>query len=140
VTYISPALRRLVIERAGNCCEYCLLNAADDILPFHIDHIKSEKHGGATNGDNLANACYLCNMHKGSDIASEDPDTGRATFLYNPRKQKWSDHFRLNGAIVEPLTPEGRVTVFLLQLNDPDRVKEREGLIRLNSYPCQFSF
>jgi len=43
----------------------------------------------------------------------------------------------LNGAIVEPLTPEGRVTVFLLRLNAPERVAERELLIGLNRYPCQ---
>lgn len=29
---------------------------------------------------------------------------------------------------VVPLTPEGRVTVFLLHINDPERVQERQAL------------
>jgi len=48
MTYISAALRRLVIERAGNCCEYCLVSQADNFLPFEIDRIIVEKHGGKT--------------------------------------------------------------------------------------------
>ena len=46
MTYISDALRRLVIERAQHCCEYCLLSDEDSFLPFEIDHIIAEKHGG----------------------------------------------------------------------------------------------
>jgi hypothetical protein len=56
--------------------------------------------------------------------------------LFNPRTQSWSDHFRLNGAMIEPLTPEGRVTVFLLRFNDSGRIIEREMMIDLGVYPC----
>jgi hypothetical protein len=47
MTYISAALRRLVIERASGCCEYCRMQVADRLLPFEVDHVIAEKHGGA---------------------------------------------------------------------------------------------
>ena len=81
MTYIPADLRRLVIERAGGRCEYCLMHVADRLLPFEIDHVIAEKHGGETDADNLCLACYRCNGFKGSDIASADPQTGKATFL-----------------------------------------------------------
>ena len=137
MSYISAELRRLVIERAEGCCEYCRMQTADRLLPFEIDHIIAEKHGGATDEDNLSLACYRCNSFKGSDIASADPETGQAVFLFHPRHQRWKDHFRLNEAIIEPLTPEGRVTVFVLRLNVPVQVAERTALIAEGRYPCQ---
>jgi len=100
-----------------------------------VDHVIAEKHGGATELDNLALACWRCNRHKGTDLTSIDPETGAITPLFNPRTQQWHDHFRLHGAVIEPLTPEGRATVALLQLNRPDRVEEREVLMAKGHYP-----
>ena len=139
MTYISAELRRLVIERAEGCCEYCRMQTMDRLLPFEIDHIIAEKHGGATNEDNLCLACYRCNSFKGSDIASADPETGQAVFLFHPRLQHWEDHFRLNEAVIEPLTPEGRVTVFLLRLNVAVQIAQRTALIAVRRYPCQWT-
>lgn len=136
MTYIPADLRREVIARAGNCCEYCLLSQMDVFFRFEVDHIVSIKHDGQTASDNLCLSCPDCNAFKGSDIASADPTTGNATFLFDPRLQDWRDHFRLNGAIIEPLTPEGRVTVFLLRLNYPDRVTDRKELLEFGRYPC----
>jgi len=137
VTYIPAALRREVIERAANCCEYCRIRREDHILPFEIDHIISEKHGGETTSANLCRICWDCNNAKGSNIASADPVTGNATFLYHPRRHSWEQHFRLQSGVIVPLTPEGRVTVFLLELNAQERVDERETLILLGRYPCE---
>ena len=136
MSYIDAALCRLVTERAGNCCEYCLLDHEDSPFSFHIEHIIAEKHGGTTEADNLCLSCPECNACKGSDIGSLDPATKRLTPLFNPRVQRWSEHFRLNEVEIEPITPEGRVTVFLLRLNSPEWVAERTLLIRLNRYPC----
>lgn len=107
MTYLSPELRRQVIQRAGNCCEYCRTSAEDRMVSYEVDHIKSQKHGGDSTIINLCWSCYICNGYKGSDVAAADPQTGNATFLFNPRHQKWTDHFRLNGIIIEPLTPRG---------------------------------
>lgn len=136
MSYISAALRKEVIQRANDCCEYCQLSKTDHKLPFEIDHIMSEKHDGSTELFNLCYSCFDCNKAKGSDIAAADPETGLPTFLFNPRTQVWTEHFRLNRALIEPLTPEGRVTVFLLRLNSAQRLAEREILIRLKRYPC----
>lgn len=135
MTYISADLRRLVAERAGDCCEYCLISQDDSFFPFEVDHIISEKHGGETIPENLCLSCPNCNAHKGSDIGSIDRETDRLTPLFNPRQQAWGEHFRLEGALIQPLTPEGRVTVTLLMINHPDRVAERQVMLRLNRYP-----
>jgi hypothetical protein len=139
MTYIPVELRRLVTERAGNCCEYCCLSQDDSSFTFHCEHVIAEKHGGATAADNLCLSCPECNTYKGSDIASFDRVTGTLvlTLLFNPRIQAWDDHFRLEGAEIRPLTPEGRVTVDLLQMNRPEAIAERLLFIKLGSYPCR---
>jgi hypothetical protein len=102
---------------------------------LECEHIVAEKHGGATAADNLALACPFCNRFKGTDLDSLDPDTGQLTAFFHPRNHQWGDHFRLEGARIVPLTPEGRVTVLIFQLNHPDRIAEREPLIQLGMYP-----
>ncbi|MBI5081464.1 MAG: HNH endonuclease [Chloroflexi bacterium] len=132
---ISTSLRREVFERAEGRCEYCLVHSRDTLLPHEPDHILAEKHGGETALDNLALACFHCNRHKGSDISSVDPDTRRLTPLFNPRTQTWSDHFKLEGAEIIALTPEGRVTALILKLNSPERLRVRQVLIDMKQYP-----
>jgi hypothetical protein len=58
--------------------------------------------------------CSFCNGQKGTDIASIDPETERLMPLFHPRRQDWARHFRLEAAIIVPLTGIGRVTEFLL--------------------------
>jgi hypothetical protein len=41
----------------------------------------------------------------------------------------WTDHFRWNGPLVVGLSPCGRATVAVLELNDDDRVQLRQALI-----------
>ncbi|HKI31902.1 MAG TPA: HNH endonuclease signature motif containing protein [Gemmataceae bacterium] len=135
-THIPAALRRLVRDRAGHCCEYCRIPESVTLTTHAIDHVIAEKHGGPTVAENLALSCAICNMHKGSDLASVDPLTGEIVLLFHPRRDRWSEHFRLMDGRVEPLTPTGRVTARLLQLNSPPRVEERAllvaaGMIRL---------
>lgn len=137
-THISAALRREVSERAGYCCEYCRVGQADRAIDFAIDHVIAEKHGGKTHSENLGLSCYWCNSYKGSDLSSVDWEGGEETIvpLFNPRRQRWSEHFVLRGAYIRPLTATGRVTVFLLRLNAIARVQERQLLIALGVYPC----
>ena len=127
MTYISAALRREVIERAGNRCEYCLLPAEVAFYPHEVDHVIAEKHGGATDINNLAFACWRCNRHKGSDLTSFDPQTQRLSLLFDPRTQIWSEHFAYEGERITGLTPEGRTTIILLQLNSDARLTERRS-------------
>jgi len=135
-SYIPVQLRRGVIQRAGDCCEYCRLSQTDNFFTFHVDHSISEKHSGATKSDNLCLSCPSCNIAKGSDIAGADPKTGQAVFLYHPRTQIWQEHFELNEGEIIGKTPEGRLTVQLLQFNLIERIAERQGLADLGRYPC----
>lgn len=134
-TYVPTALRHMIHERAGERCEYCLYPQEMSFLAFEVEHIVAEKHGGATTADNLALACPYCNRFKGTDLGSLDPEIGQLTPFFNPRTQRWAEHFRLDGARIVPLTPEGRVTVAILQLNHPDRILERQRLIQTGRYP-----
>lgn len=139
MTYISQGMRKMVVERANNCCEYCLTNQDDRLFPFAVDHIIAEKHRGASILENLCWSCYICNSHKGSDIGSIDWDhTEILTPLFHPCRQLWQDHFQVEQetALIKPLTAEGRVTVFLLRLNSEEQLMTRHILIRLGRYPC----
>jgi 5-methylcytosine-specific restriction endonuclease McrA len=131
--YVPVPMRRLVRARAGERCEYCLIPEELALASHWVDHIVAEKHGGQTEEANLAFSCVLCNQHKGTDLASVDPATGQITPLFNPRRDSWASHFRLTGPQIEPLTPVGRVTVRLLQLNRADRVEERRLHLRLGA-------
>ena len=135
MTYIPEALRRLILARAHACCEYCLIPQESSLFTFEVDHIIAEKHRGATVESNLCLSCFDCNRCKGSDFASFDLDTDEIALLFNTRRDRWLDHFRLDGAVIQPLTPVGRVTVFLLQINDEVRVSERAALIEAGRYP-----
>ncbi len=135
-SYVSAALRRLVISRAARECEYCLLHEDDTFFGCHVDHIISEKHGGQTTAENLALACAFCNLHKGSDLASLT-SAGHLCRLFHPRRDHWNDHFFLDGAFIEPRTDVGQVTANLLKLNAPDRLLERRTLIEAGLYPSR---
>ena len=135
-SYVPAHLRRLVTDRAKGLCEYCLIHEADTYFGCQVEHILSEKHGGGTDADNLAYACVLCNRYKGSDIGSVTQGSGIFTRFFNPRTDRWSEHFRLEEWTVLPLTPIGEVTARILQLNDSDRCAERERLQAVGRYPC----
>jgi hypothetical protein len=127
VTYVPAALRREVIERAGNRREYCRLLAEVAFYPHEVDHVIAEKHGGTTDIDNLAFAYRRSNRHKGTDLTSFDPRTRRLSPLFNPRTQVWAEHFAYEEERVVGLTPEGRTTVKLLRLNSEERLTERRA-------------
>lgn len=131
---MSSNLRLLVATRAGNRCEYCLLPQSVSLYKHEPDHIIPRQHGGETREDNLALACLRCNRYKGPNIGSIDPMTDRLVPFYNPRTQDWKDHFRLEGALVCPLSPEARATLKILRLNDEDRLQERQNLLDAGIY------
>jgi len=76
--------------------------------------------------DNLAWACQGCNGCKHVSTVAVDPGTGKEVSLYNPRQERWNEHFAWTDdcAYIVGLTPVGRATVEKLKLN-------REGLVVL---------
>jgi HNH endonuclease len=128
-------LENLVRRRAQNVCEYCRMPQEYDDLPFQIDHIIARKHGGLTTARNLALACFLCNNHKGPNIAGRDPRTGRIIRLFHPRQHEWQQHFQWEGAHLVGVTAIGRATVAVLEMNLPHRIALRQSLIEENLFP-----
>jgi hypothetical protein len=77
-------------------------------------------------------------MYKSHDLTGIDPATDQITPLYNPRQQIWDEHFALRADMrISGLTPEGRTTVRVLQINLNERVESRQALAELSEYPCR---
>jgi len=134
--HISLALRRQIAERAGFRCEYCLVPERFLATVFHVDHVRSLKHGGSTTFHNLAYACPHCNQNKGSDVATFVDEEGEETIrIYNPRKDNWQNHFEQDQGMILAKTPIGKATIGLLEMNQPDRLIFRQALVETGYYP-----
>lgn len=126
---MDSAVRALVWQRAESCCEYCRLRQSDTpFRTFHIDHIRARKHDGSDDTSNLALACDRCSLHKGCNLTGVDDETGQIAPLFNPRAQAWNDHFRFEGLRIIGLSPTGRATVRVCELNAPRRLRLRAEL------------
>lgn len=133
---IPVALQREVRERAGNCCEYCLLPQSSQEATFHIDHVRPLSAGGETILANLALACVTCSLKKGARVRAKDPRTWKLTPLFHPRNQSWKKHFRLSAASrIIGKTACGRATTLALAFNRPALVEIRKLLIFLDAFP-----
>ena len=127
---MNAVMRAAVHDRAGNACEYCHSRQDDEpFFRYQVEHIIAKQHGGEDGSENLALACPHCNLHKGPNLAGLDPLDGSLVALFHPRSQHWADHFRLNGPRIEGMTPAGRATVRVLDMNDPFRVEARAALV-----------
>ena len=132
---MNDALERRVRKRAKDRCEYCKLPAFISAFAFPLDHIIAQQHGGATTFENLALSCPHDNYHKGPNIAGLDPETGRLTRLFNPRRHRWSAHFAWDGPRLVGKTAIGRTTISVLDMNHPDQVEIRRLLIEAGLFP-----
>ena len=134
MTAVPDAVRREARVRAGMRCEYCRLPDSEGEHPFHIEHIISRKHGGASSLENLAWSCFPCNSAKGPDIGANDPLTGKLTSLFNPREQQWHDHFELADGEILGKTAVGRATIVLLRVNSQKQIALRRKLHELGQW------
>src|SRR5262249_26291083 len=124
---MDAALAREVRRRAGGVCEYCRMPQANyPTVALPIDHIRARQHGGRTTLANLALSRLHCNSYKGPNIAGIDTLTNKLTKLFNPRRHKWTKHFRWSGPYLMGRTAVGRVTIAVLALNHPDVVEVRD--------------
>jgi hypothetical protein len=135
---MDESMVEAVRERAGHTCEYCRLPEDLHPGPFEVEHVIPQQHGGPTALSNLAYSCLHCNRHKGPNLAGIDKATSRTKLvrLFNPRRHKWERHFRWNGPELVGRTPIGRVTVYVLAMNDPVRVALRQELIEEGVFPA----
>lgn len=133
--YVPTALRRRIVDRAQGIREYCLFPETLSSLRLVIDHVIAAKHGGLTESENLANACVFCNSAKGSDIGSIHWPSGEFVRLFNPRADRWSQHFRLSRSRIEGVSAIGIVIAKLLEFNRLKRLQERRLFIKVGMYP-----
>ena len=127
---MKGSVRAQIRSRAGRRCEYCRLHESNlPLYAFHVEHIVSKKHHGSDAPDNLAWSCHECNLGKSSNLSGRDAVTGRIVVLFNPRRQRWSRHFTWDGARLVGLTPCGRATADVLNINDLHRIELRELLV-----------
>jgi hypothetical protein len=65
------------------------------------------------------------------------PGTGEIVRLFNPRSDRWSEHFALVGFEILGLTPIGEATARILEFNSLVRMQERQALIEEERFPSQ---
>jgi hypothetical protein len=135
---VRAAVRRLVLQRAGERCEYCQIRD----WPLTVDHVvpmaiwrRLRRAGRSVPADpdepaNLAAACGPCNQAKGSATTARDPLTGVEVPLFDPRRHAWAEHFAWveDATHLVGVTAVGRATVARLRLNGPVYVRQRRLL------------
>jgi len=138
----SAALKRLVVERACGCCEYCLTLRAFSASPFVVEHIIPEAESGPTVQENLCLSCQGCNGHKHSSTTGWDLVTEKSQPLFHPRQDRWAEHFAWNAerTTMIGLTPKGRATVHRLRLNRPELVNLRGILTKHGVHPPEYPY
>ena len=94
---------------------------------YIILSILSRENMAADHVENLALASHRCNLH-GSNLSGIDPLTAVVVSLFNPRHERWQEHFAFREEYIEGLTPTGRATVEVLALNDARRLELRREL------------
>lgn len=137
--YIPSTLREKVRRRARQRCEYCHSVEWLTGQRYEIDHILPRQLAGITTAENLRLACSSCNRYQQAHIEAVDPETGESVSLYNPRIQRWSEHFRWNedATQIVGITPIGRATVEALLMNNALIVAARSFWGNTGQHPPQ---
>ncbi len=135
--YIPESLRRAVAEQAMYRCGYCQTAQAISGMKLHVEHILPVSLDGQTVESNLWLACAMCNDYKGAQTHAIDPISGERVPLFNPRTQKWSDHFvrSEDGIYIIGQTSCGRASVSAIQMNNKDVVTARKNWVRVGWHP-----
>jgi hypothetical protein len=127
-SYISVEVDRNVRNISNNRCGYCLSPQKLVMARLEIEHIIHISKGGSNEESNLWIACSICTSHKAGKIEAIDPVTNKVVALFNPRTQKWAEHFAwsVDGIRILGKTETGRATVKALSLdNDFDALEVR---------------
>ena len=104
-------------------------------LSFHVEHVISKQHGGSEDESNLAWSCHECNEKKGPNLSSWLKESDEIVALFNPRRQKWSRHFHWDGPMLMGKTKSGQATIIALDLNNANRIAQRQWLIAAGEFP-----
>jgi hypothetical protein len=136
--HIPADVDRRVRAAARDRCGYCLSPQRLVMARLQVDHIIPVACGGSDDEGNLWLSCPICNDHKSDKTHAPDTETGATVPLFNPRTQRWPDHFRWaeDGIRIIGLTPTGRATVAALRLSDdPDALTVRGYWVQAGWHP-----
>lgn len=127
-------IKETVYTRAAGCCEYCQTSGINIGQAMHVEHINPAT---GNNLDNLCLSCPNCNLSKATATTAIDPDTNQELSLFNPRQQKWVEHFRWieNHTQIEGITSTGRATVARFKMNRPRIVLARQRWVQAGFHP-----
>ena len=136
---VPARIRRRIRQRARGMCEYCRSFESNTGHDFTVDHVFPGSKGGGSDLANLCLCCFWCNDFKGAQTQANDPRTGNAVRLFNPRTDDWKDHFRWSpaGTRLVGLTATGRATIHALRLNRPTLVRARGIWARYGLHPSE---
>lgn len=136
---IPETIQVQVRERSQDLCEYCHAAEQWQYVQFTVDHVIPLSKGGANSLDNLALACFHCNRRKSNHLVGVDPESGVEIPLFNPRRDRWSDHFiwSADGLLIVGLTATGRTTVETLILNRERVINIRAADREIGRHPPQ---
>lgn len=134
---ISETVRHRVQEQAQERCGYCLTQQQYVPWTLEIEHLTPTSKGGTDEESNLWLACRSCNLYKGAHIQGHDAMTDQFVALFNPRIQKWSDHFEWSqdGTLILGRTDCGRATITRLNLNHVIVVTVRHNWVLAGWHP-----
>jgi hypothetical protein len=134
---VSKTLDREIRAEAKNRCGYCLGEQKYILAWLEIEHILPRAKGGTSEKENLWLACPFCNTFKSSNTRGTDPKTKRRVPLFNPRRQRWKNHFEFGSdkAAIIGKTMCGRATVNVLKLNNELALETRKHWVGVGWYP-----
>jgi len=134
---ITEDVRRRVAASATNRCGYCRISAQFIYALMEIDYLLPIAKGGSDDEKNLWLACPRCNNYKRDEVSGTDPESQAVVMLYNPRRQRWWEHFRWNPddlALIVGIIPQGKATIDTLKLNNPANLAFRRLLVEAGWY------
>jgi len=126
-----------VARRAGHRCEYCREPEVAFNFTFEVEHVVPTSKGGGEDSANLALACRACNVRKSDATSAPDEVTGAETRLFNPRSDRWNEHFQVDAdsSEITGRTPIGQVTVVRLDMNHALQLAARQVWMQLRLFP-----
>lgn len=116
---IPDNIQAQVRQRSGCLCEYCYASELWQYVKFTVDHVVPVTQGGTDDLENLALACFHCNRRKTNRLTAIAPQTSQEVLLFNPRRDRWQDHFiwSADGLLIVGLTDIGQATLEALAIN-----------------------
>ena len=134
---IPVALQKKIREQARFRCGYCLTSETLIGMKMEFEHLTPLAADGETSEENLWLACRRCNEFKGTQTHAIDAKTATNVPLFNPRTQKWHEHFRwsADGTEILGISPNGRASVTALKLNNEIILVSRRLWVSVGWFP-----